>query len=242
MRRTLRAAVTVGAATVVAVLGFAGVAQAHVTVNPSDASQGGYTRIAFRVPTESDTASTTKLEVALPADKPIASVAIMPVPGWTATMETTKLATPIKTDDGDTVTEAVTKITWTANSADTAIKPGQFQEFPVSLSPLPKTDKLVFKALQTYSDGKIVRWIDETVEGQPEPEHPAPVLKLSAASGDTMTGGTASAGPTVAAKTDTKSSDSTGTAALIVAIIGGVLGLAGLVLGGLAFTRGRRTA
>ena len=242
MRRTLRAAVTVSAATVVAVLGFAGVAQAHVTVNPSDAAQGGYARVAFRVPTESDTASTTKLEVALPADKPIASVAAMPVPGWTATTETSKLATPIKTDDGDTVTEAVTKITWTANSADTAIKPGQFQEFPVSLGPLPKTDKLVFKVLQTYSDGKIVRWIDETVEGQPEPEHPAPVLKLSAASGDTMSGAAASAGPTVAAKTDTKSSDSTGTAALIVAIVGGLLGLAGLVLGGLAFTRTRRTA
>src|SRR5213076_3307680 len=112
-------------------------------------------------PTESDTASTTKLDVALPADQPIASVAIMPVPGWTATTQTSKLATPIKTDDGDTVTEAVTKITWTANSPDTAIKPGQFQEFPISLGPLPKTDKLVFKTLRTYSDGNIVRWIDD---------------------------------------------------------------------------------
>jgi uncharacterized protein YcnI len=242
MRRTLRAALAIGAVTVVGVLGFAGVAQAHVTVNPSDATQGGYARIAFRVPTESDTASTTKLEVALPADQPIASVATMPVPGWTATAETSKLATPIKTDDGDTVTEAVTKITWTANSADTAIKPGQFQEFPVSLGPLPKTDKLVFKALQTYSDGNIVRWIDETVEGQPEPDHPAPVLKLAAASSDTASGAKASTGPTVAATTGAKSSDSTGTAALTVGIIGAVLGAAGLVLGGLAFARTRRTA
>jgi uncharacterized protein YcnI len=240
MRRILRAALAIGAVTVVGVLGFAGVAQAHVTVNPSDAAQGGYARIAFRVPTESDTASTTKLEVALPADKPIASVATMPVAGWTATTETSKLATPIKTDDGDTVTDAVTKITWTANSADTAIKPGQFQEFPVSLGPLPKTGKLVFKALQTYSDGTIVRWIDDTVEGQPEPAHPAPVVTLTAASTDTATG--ASTGPTVAVKTEAKSSDATSTAALTVAIIGAVLGLAGLVLGALAFTRTRRTA
>jgi len=240
MRRTLRAALTIGAATVVVVLGFAGVAAAHVSVNPSDAVQGGYARIAFRVPTESDTASTTKLEVALPADQPIASVSVMPVPGWTTTMDKTKLATPIKTDDGDTVTEAVTKITWTANSADTAIKPGQFQEFPVSLGPLPKTDKLVFKALQTYSDGNVVRWIDETVKGQPEPEHPAPVLKLTASSSDTSSATAASAGPAVAVKTDAKTGDSS--AALVVAIVGAVLGLAGLVLGGLAFVRARRTA
>jgi uncharacterized protein YcnI len=237
MRRTLRVALTVGAATAVGVLGFAGVAQAHVTVDPSDAVQGGFARIAFRVPTESDTASTTKLEVVLPADKPIASVSTMPLPGWTATTETTKLATPIKTDDG-TVTDAVTKITWTASSADTAIKPGQFQEFPVSLGPLPKTDKLVFKVLQTYSDGNIVRWIDDTVEGQPEPEHPAPVLKLAGATNDTGAG----AGPTLVAKADTKTSDNTSNAALTIAIIGGILGLAGLILGGLAFTRTRRTA
>jgi uncharacterized protein YcnI len=217
-------------------LGFAGVAQAHVTVNPREAVQGGYTRVAFRVPTESDTASTTKLEVALPADQPIASVSVMPVPGWTATAEKTKLATPIKTDDGE-VTEAVTKITWTASSADTAIKPGQFQEFPVSLGPLPKTDKLVFKALQTYSDGTVVRWIDEPAEGQPEPEHPAPVLKLTPRPSDPASAA-ASAGPAVASK----ASDSTSTGALTVAIVGAVLGLAGLVLGGLAFARTRRTA
>jgi uncharacterized protein YcnI len=242
MRRTLRAALTTGAATVVAVLGFAGVAQAHVTVNPSDAVQGGYTRVAFRVPTESDTASTTKLEVNLPADKPVASVSTMPVPGWTVTTDKTKLATPIKTDDGDTITDAVTKITWTATSADAAIRPGQFQEFPVSLGPLPKADSLVFKVLQTYSDGTIVRWIDEPVAGQPEPEHPAPVLKLTAGSGD-IAGGTASSGPTVAAqgdnKTTTKATGSS-TAALTVGILGAVLGLAGLILGGLAFARTRR--
>ena len=57
--KDIAAALTIGAVTVVGVLGFAGAAQAHVTVNPSDAAQGGYGRIAW-VPTESDTASTTK--------------------------------------------------------------------------------------------------------------------------------------------------------------------------------------
>jgi uncharacterized protein YcnI len=59
MKRTLRGGLVIGAASVIGLLGFAGVAQAHVTVNPNEAVQGGYTRITFRVPTESDTVSTT---------------------------------------------------------------------------------------------------------------------------------------------------------------------------------------
>ena len=35
------------------------------------------------------------------------------MPGWTVAVEKTKLAKPVTTDDGQ-VTEAVTKITWTA--------------------------------------------------------------------------------------------------------------------------------
>jgi uncharacterized protein YcnI len=164
------------AAAAVAVFAVAPGASAHVTVNPNTATQGGYTKITFRVPTEKDNASTTKVEVDLPADHPIASISLKPVAGWTAESTTTKLATPIKSDDGE-ITDAITKIVWTADT-NSAIKPGQFQEFDVSLGPLPEVDQLVFKALQTYSDGDIVRWIDEP-SGNTEPEHPAPVLKLA---------------------------------------------------------------
>jgi periplasmic copper chaperone A len=238
MSRTLRVAALSAVATVVAVLGFAGTASAHVTVSPSTAVTGGDVRIAFRVPTESDTASTVKVEVQMPTDKPIPSVAVEPVPGWTVTTDTTKLATPVKTDDGDTITDAVSKITWTASAAG-AVKPGQFQEFPVALESLPDTDKLVFKTLQTYSDGTVVRWIDDTVAGQPEPEHPAPVLTL-AKGGDTApvavpSDAPAPGGVTVAAtKTDNSG--------LAWGIAGAVLGLIGAVLGGLALLRTRRTA
>jgi uncharacterized protein YcnI len=236
--RMVRLGVAASVGVAIGVLGLAGAAAAHVTVNPDQAPAGGQARLAFRVPDESDTASTTKLEVALPADQPFASVLVMPLPGWTASTATTKLATPITTDDGDEVTEAVTQIVWTANSPDTAIKPGQFQEFPVSLGPLPKTGSVTFKAVQTYSDGTVVRWIDQTVAGQPEPDHPAPVLKLAAASTDDSAA-TAGGGRSMAAKTDTTNSG-TATAALTVAIIGAVLGLVGAVIGALAMARARR--
>jgi uncharacterized protein YcnI len=243
MNRSWRAVLLTGAVSAVAVLGFAGAASAHVEVTPDSATQGGSARVAFQVPDESDTASTTKVEVNLPTDQPVASVLVMPVPGWTATVTTTKLATPITTDDGDKVTEAISQITWTANSPDTAIKPGQFLEFPVSLGPLPKTDSMTFKALQTYSDGTIVRWIDLSTPGQAEPQHPAPVLKLTAASGDAaVTAAGPSAAPAVAATKPAATSSSSNTAALTVAVIAAVLGLIGAALGGLAFTRSRRTA
>jgi uncharacterized protein YcnI len=235
MRRSMRAAFAIGATTAVAVLGFAGVAQAHVTVNPSDATQGGYTRIVFRVPTESDTLSTTKVQVNLPTDEPVASVSIMPVPGWTAKVITTRLAKPITTDDGDQVTEAISEIDWTADSAATAIKPGEFQEFPVSLGPLPETDSMTFKALQTYSDGSIVRWIDVATPGGPEPEHPAPVLHLTKAStdqgADTVTATKAST------TAGTHASTPSNTGPLTISIVAAVLALAGLVLAGLAYKR-----
>ncbi|WP_194921847.1 YcnI family protein [Catenulispora rubra] len=183
----------------VSLVAAASAAEAHVTVNPNTEPQGGYAKVSFRVPNEEANASTTSLEVDIPVDHPIASVSVRPVPGWTATATTSQLATPIKTDDGQ-VTQAVSKIVWTGGKID----PGQFQEFDVSLGPLPKdTDKIVFKALQTYSDGNVVRWIDVQQPGQAEPDHPAPVLHLTPAAGtstgtSTATGNTATGAPTTA--------------------------------------------
>jgi uncharacterized protein YcnI len=214
-----------GAAAAV-LLGSAAPAAAHVTVNPDTATQGGYTKVTFRVPNETASADTTKLEVNLPADTPVASVSLRPVLGWTAVAQKSKLATPIKTGDRE-VTEAITKITWTARSG-AAIKPGQFQEFDVSLGPLPKADRMIFKALQTYSDGTVVRWIGEPATDGTEPEHPAPVLKLAAAG----TPPAAPAGPAIT----TTAGDSRHTA-LWLSVAAFVLALGGLVAGLLAYRR-----
>lgn len=201
---------------VVSLVAAAAVASAHVTVNPNTAQQGSYTKVSFRVPNEEKDQSTTVVEVDLPVDHPIASVSVKPVPGWTATVTTSALATPIKTDDGD-VTQAVTKIVWAGGKID----PGQFQEFDVSLGPLPKdTEQLVFKALQTYSDGSVVRWIDTPAAGQ-EADHPAPVLHLTAAG--------ASAAPSVALSADAGKSGSSSDGAARA------LGIAGLGVGVLGF-------
>ncbi|MEU0550753.1 YcnI family protein [Micromonospora sp. NPDC005979] len=234
LRRTASAAAALAiTAVATAVLGFAGPASAHVTVNPKEATQGGYARVAFRVPNESDTASTTKLEVVLPENAPVGSVSTIPVPGWTVATEKRKVEPPIEVH-GSQLTEAVSKITWTA-TGDAAVKPGQFQEFGVSMGPLPKVDKMVFKTLQTYSDGNVSRWIDEPQPGGEEPEKPAPVLTLTAAAPSAS-----AAAPSAAAVADKDDDDEGDGAAIGLGVAGLVAGLAGLVLGGLAFARTRR--
>ncbi|WP_430500284.1 YcnI family protein [Micromonospora trifolii] len=234
-RRTATAAAALAfTAAATAVLGFAGPASAHVTVNPKEATQGGYARVAFRVPNESDTASTIKLEVVLPENAPVGSVSTMPVPGWTVTTEKRKVDPPIEVH-GSQLTEAVSKITWTA-SGDAGVKPGQFQEFPVSMGPLPQVDSMIFKTLQTYSDGNISRWIDDPAPGAEEPEHPAPVLTLAAAAAPA---GSATPTAAVASPDDDDDDDGNGLA-VGLGVAGLVAGLAGLVLGGLAFARTRR--
>ncbi|MEU8331140.1 YcnI family protein [Micromonospora sp. NPDC048839] len=235
-RRTATAAAALAfTAAATAVLGFAGPASAHVTVNPKEAVQGGYARVAFRVPNESDTASTTKLEVTLPENAPVGSVSTMPVPGWTVATEKRKVDPPIEVH-GSQLTEAISKITWTA-TGDAAVKPGQFQEFPVSMGPLPKVDSMVFKVLQTYSDGEISRWIDPPAPGAEEPEHPAPVLTLAAAAAPA--GAPAPSAAAVSSPDDDDDDEGNGLA-VGLGVAGLVAGLAGLVLGGLAFSRSRR--
>jgi uncharacterized protein len=153
-------------------------ASAHVTVSSPDAAAGGFGKVVFRVPTESDTASTTKLRVTLPEDTPFAFVSAQPKPGWTVDVERAKLDEPI-TSHGTTLSEAVRTVTW-STSGD-GIAPGEFDEFALSLGQFPEVKTLSFAAVQTYDDGEVVAWDQPTDKGGEEPERPAPTLELATA-------------------------------------------------------------
>lgn len=154
-------------------------AGAHVSITPASAPKGGSAVLSFNVPNEADDANTVKVEVLFPTKYPIASVSTQPMYGWTAAAETTTLAKPVPTDEGD-VTEAVSSITWTATAG--GLNPGEFDLFTISAGPLPTTtSKLTFKVVQTYGNGDVVSWIQQTVKGAPEPDHPAPTLTLTKA-------------------------------------------------------------
>lgn len=229
-RRVL--AVTAGAAALVAVAALP--ASAHVAVSPTSLPKGATAELTFKVPNEESNATTTQVQLQIPTDHPIAQVLPRAVEGWKVSVKTTTLATPLKTDDG-TFTTAVSEIDWTGGG----IPAGQYQDFQVSVDPLPtNTNQLVFKAVQTYSNGDIVRWIDLTQPGQPAPEHPAPVLTLTAATDDSgpasgpgsTPAANAGTSTTAAAQSSTGNSGGSGTAGIWLGALGLAAGLAALVL------------
>ena len=219
-----------------AVLVLAAPAFAHVSVSPSSAPAGSETELTFRVPTEVDTASTVKLQVVFPADAPIPSVAVRPVPGWTVSTTKTKLAAPVQTDDGE-VTEAVSQVIWTA-APGAGIGPDQYQDFAVSAGPIPDVSALTFKAVQTYSDGQVVRWIEQSAPGTAEPDHPAPMVTVTA--GTSVPPAPATTPASASAQTAAPSSATGSSAALPVAVAGLVVAVAALAVGGVAVARARR--
>jgi uncharacterized protein YcnI len=234
VHRTARTATALAGTVALLLLPLAGAASAHVTVQGPGATQGGFTKLTFRVPTEKDV-PTTKVEIAFPEDAPIASVRVKPKPGWTAAMTKGAPAVPLEAH-GEPVTEVVKRITWTVAAGNTGIGPTEFDEFEVSGGPLPETEQLVFKALQTYAGGEVVRWIEEPVEGGEAPEHPAPVLQLAAAVEED--GATASAAPEVVGEPIASTSD-TGTSGVAVAAL--VVAALALATGIASLLRGRRT-
>ena len=216
-----RIAVGVGVLTL-AIVASAAPAWAHVTVAPVSADKGASdVEIAFRVPNEEGSASTTKVQIAFPTSPPMPGVLAQAVPGWTAKVATQHLANPIHTDDGD-VSDVVSQVTWTA-SAGSAIEPSGFQRFEILVGQLPEdVDQIVFKAVQTYSNGDVVRWIDPVTPGGPEAEHPTPILELTNPGGSTPTTA-ASSGSAAVASTSTK--DSSARAIGILALVVGALAL-----------------
>ena len=200
-----------------AALALPSAAQAHVTLQPNEAPAGAFVREDVRVPNEQDKANTTKIALQLPDG--FLTVSYEPVPGWTTKVTTQKLPKPVKTEDGE-VTAQVKRITWTGGK----IAPGQFQDFPLSVQVPDKPGQaLTFKAIQTYDNGDVSRWI-----GPPSGDEPAPQVKVTAATPEAAT-------TTASSKKD--DDDDSKTLAIVAVIVGAL----GLLAGGAALATRRRT-
>lgn len=155
----LLARIAMPTAVVLGALALAGPASAHVEVEPDTAQAltvGAV--VGFNAEGESSTAGISQIRVVLPTGIAPGDVTLADGPqGWSLTAAS----------DGYTV-------------AGTALAPGKNAEYKVRIRQLPDAKELVFKSLVTYTDGHIDRWI-ELPQGGTEPEHPAPVLKLTAA-------------------------------------------------------------
>jgi uncharacterized protein YcnI len=203
-------------------LALAASAPAHVTVQPSELPAGEFVRADVRVPNERGDASTTKLQLQFPSG--FYSASYQPVPGFSGKVKTQKLSKPLPPSEPgeEQITEQVREVTFTATGK--GIGPDQFQDFGLSLL-MPKKEgtTLTFKAIQTYDDGKVVRWI-----GPPDSEEPAPQVKLTSAED----GAAAPAAATGSSGgDDNDASKGLGIAALILGGLGLLIGLAALARG-----------
>jgi uncharacterized protein YcnI len=210
------------AALATAALAVPATAQAHVTLQPTSVPAGGDdTLLDVRVPNERSDASTVKVDLQLPPG--FASASFEPVAGWSAKVTKTKLAKPIMTDDGE-ITEGVSRITWTGDGKQGSIPPGGFQDFGLSVVvPGKAGDELTFKALQTYSNGEVVRWI-----GAKDSDNPAPTVAVTAGGEAKPAATPAATAAATPAKSDGGGSNGLAIAALIVGALGLATGIAGL--------------
>lgn len=203
------------------VLTLTGPAFAHVTLRADNTEAGRYAKYTVRVPNESDTASTTQIEVQMPQGYQDALV--QPKPGWTLQM-----------------TGGVLTI------SGGAIAPGQFDEFSFSARNPEQAGDVAFPAIQTYDDGMVQNWV-----GPQDAEAPAPIVTITgeAAAEGGQAAGQEHAGQeqehaatqAPAGEPATAPAAASGGNAMPVAWAGLVAGLLGLGLGGAAFARKRGT-
>jgi uncharacterized protein YcnI len=221
---------------------LAGPASAHVTLHSYEAVEGGSDAlIQIRVPNEMSNATVTGLEVDFPAATPLIGLYVQPTPGWGFQVTNTNLTNPVTTDDG-TITQYVSRVVWSGGS----IPVGGYQDFDIDVSQLPMAPVLTVKALQTYSNGQIVRWIQLPGPQGQVPDYPAPTLALAPATpsgsgAPTTTAAPAqsqAAGPSLS--TSSLAKKSSVSTADTLGIVGIVVGALGLIVGALGFAAARR--
>lgn len=230
MQRIIRVVALLAAFTAVTA---APAAQAHVTLQPDEVAAGGFERLDVRVPNEREDASTQKVEGKFPPG--IIFISHEPVPGWAGKVKMAKLAKPVEAF-GERQTEQVDSVTFTTRGK--GIAPGQFRDFGLSLSVPDKANStLAFKALQTYSDGEVVRWI-----GPPDAEEPAAQVKVTAAEGEAATAhgggqGAREQAQLAAVAASERGADRANTLAVIALVVGAL----GLLAGAGALVVARRS-
>jgi uncharacterized protein YcnI len=152
MKKTITMPVAVAAGLTLA-LAAPLTASAHVSLDESTATAGGYALLTFKVPNESATAATDRVVITLPEGLDYA--AYVPTPGWTGVVGHDTVT--FQADEGSGIVE------------------GQMQLFHLSLGPVPDVDSVTLPVEQDYDDGTVVNWA-----GAPDADKPAPVLYVNA--------------------------------------------------------------
>ena len=216
---------------VLAAVVFPAAAVAHVTLQPSEWEPGAFATMAVRVPNERDDAETTTVSVQFPEN--VLTARFQAHPSCEREVEREALDQPV-----EDITERIVSVTWTC---DPPIATDGFDEFGLSFQ-VPEDaspgDEILFPAVQTYSGGEVVNWVDP----DPEADTPAPRITVVAPEEE------AEEAPAAGTTTDETTTEETAAAPAVssddddnmstVAMVFGIAGLAaGLIALGVALFR-----
>jgi uncharacterized protein YcnI len=203
------------AASVVVLLVSGGIASAHVDPDPIAMQAGSSGTVAFTVAHGCSGSPMIDLKLQVPAG--VTNVKVVDKAGWTGTVT----GTTIEFKGG----------TLAADKPD---------HFDITLTVPTQAGDIHFPAIETCQKGEI-DWIQIGADGAPEPEFPAPTIKITAgpptsaeltpptdAPEATTAGGTTA--PVTATVPAKKSSSNTGTVVVIVVVVAVVLIGGGVVL------------
>ena len=218
MRTTFFAnAFVCAATTTILVMIGGGIASAHVDPDPIAMEGGTSGTVAFNVEHGCSGSPMTDLKIKIAAG--VTNVKVVDKPGWTGTVS----GSTIEFKGG----------TLAADKPD---------HFDITLTVPSQAGDLHFPAIEMCEKGEI-DWIEIAADGAPEPEFPAPTLKITQgpptsaeltpvtdAPEATAAGGTVTpVSATVAAPAPSKSSSNSGTVVVVIVVVVVLIG-AGVVL------------
>jgi uncharacterized protein YcnI len=175
--RTTLVSATALTAGVALALGAPLAASAHVSATSNSTAAGSYALVTFSVGHGCEGSPTTSVDVTIPEG--INSVTPTVVAGWDVVKNEVQLDAPITDSHGASITERVSNVVYTAQ---TPLPEGYRQAFTLQVQ-LPEDaagETLEFPTLQTCETGS-TNWNEPTVEGEDEPELPAPSVAVTAA-------------------------------------------------------------
>jgi uncharacterized protein YcnI len=153
MRTSCKHALLSAALSVTVVLAVGGVASAHINPDPTAVEAGSTATVGFTIEHGCDGSPTTVLKFAIPEG--VTGVAPVGKEGWTTT-----------------VTGNVVEFT------GGPLAPDQHDHFDITFTAPSQPGDIRFPVIQTCETGELA-WIEVAAEGAPEPDHPAPTLKVT---------------------------------------------------------------
>jgi hypothetical protein len=126
-------------------------AYSHAVLADSSAIAGSYYKGAVRIGHGCDGSSTTGIKLFIPAG--FEGAKPQPKAGWAVTVKKAKLAEPY-VSHGKTISEDVVEIEWKANSKESALVDGAFDEFAFMTKLPEKSGANWLRVLQTCEKGQ----------------------------------------------------------------------------------------